>query len=70
MHWAVQFWLLFAALAVGIGSLGFLSLSFVFPDTALFAVGAAGRLAAAMLGVTGFSVIVWSGVSEDGLVGP
>lgn len=70
MHWAVQFWLLFVALAVGIGSLAFLSLSFVFPDAALFAVGTAGRLTAAMLGVTAFSVIVWSGVSDDGLVGP
>jgi hypothetical protein len=68
MHWAVRFWLLFSSVAAGIGSLAFLSLSFVFPDAALFDVGAAGRLAATILGVTAFSVIVWSGISDQGMV--
>jgi hypothetical protein len=33
-------------------------------------VGTAGRLAITLFGVTAFSVVVWSGVSNDGTDGP
>jgi hypothetical protein len=70
MHRVLRFWLVLAAVAVGGGALGVLALAFVFPDVPRFRVGTAGRLAVTLSGVTAFAVIVWSGVSEDGTVGP
>jgi len=69
MHWVLHFWVVVVAILVGTGSLAFLALSFVFPEAPLFAVGTAGRLGVTLLGVTAFSVVVWSGVAENGIVG-
>lgn len=70
MHYLVRFWVVVGSLLVGVAALGFLVMSFVFPDAALFDVSAAERLAVTLVAATAFSVIVWSGLADDGVVGP
>lgn len=70
MNYWVRFWVVVGSLLVGLSALGFLVMSFVFPDARLFDVGAPERLAVALLAVVSLSVIVWSGFTDDGVVGP
>ncbi len=65
MNYWVRFWVVVLSLIVAISALGFLSLSFVFPDADPFGVGRVGRLAVALVGATAIGVVVW-GASTSG----
>ena len=70
MNYWVQFWVVVLSLLVGVSALGFLVMSFLFPNAALFDVGTATRLGVTLVVMAAFSVIVWSSLSGDGVVGP
>lgn len=70
MNYWVRFWVVIVSLMVGLSALGFLVMSFVFPDASLFDVSSAERLGVTMVAVASFGVVVWSGLSNDGVVGP
>lgn len=70
MNYWVRFWVVIGSLMIGLSALGFLVMSFLFPDARLFDVGVAERLGVTLLAVAAFSIIVWSGLSDDQVVGP
>lgn len=67
-HW-VRFWVVILSLITGIAALGFLVLSFVFPDATLFAAaGSEGRLLVALVGIVALGVVIWSSATFGGEV--
>lgn len=60
MHYLVRFWLVVASLVTGLSALGYLSLSFLFPEMSLFAVGPSQRLLVVLVGAVSIGVVVWS----------
>ncbi len=64
MNYWVRFWVIVLSLITGIGALGFLVLSFVFPEASLFrAASSQERLLVAIVGVVAVGVVVWSSVT-------
>jgi uncharacterized membrane protein len=63
MHALVRFWVVVLSLLTGVAALGYLSLSFIFPDVPLFAVGSGTRLLVVLVGV-----VVWSSTTHGDVV--
>ena len=69
MNYWVRFWVVVLSLITGIAALGFLTLSFVFPDATLFAAaGSDGRLLVAIVGIVALGVVVWSSTTFGDVV--
>ncbi len=68
MHALVRFWVVVLSLLTGVGALGYLSLSFIFPDVPLFAVGAGTRLLVVLVGAIAIGVVVWSSTAHGDVV--
>ena len=68
MHYLARFWVLVLALVTGLSALGYLTLSFVFPDLGPFAVGPTERLLVVLVGAVSIGVVVWTSTTSVGLV--
>ena len=68
MHTLVRFWVVVLSLLTGVASLGYLSLSFLFPEAPVFAVDSATRLFVVLLAATAIGVVVWGTLSEEKIV--
>jgi hypothetical protein len=61
MNYLVRFWVVVLSLITGISALGFLTMSFIFPEATLFsAAGPEGRLLVTLIGVVAIGIVVWS----------
>ncbi len=70
MNYWVRFWVVLGSLLTGISAFGFLVMSFVFPDAALFSVSVAERLGVTFLAAASLGVVIWSSVTSGDVVGP
>jgi hypothetical protein len=68
MHALVRFWVVVLSLLTGVASLGYLSLSFLFPEVPVFAVDSATRLVVVLVAATAIGVVVWSSLAEEDIV--
>jgi hypothetical protein len=69
MNYWVRFWIVILSLITSIAALAFLSLSFVFPDAALFdAAGSAGRLLVTLVGAIALGIVIWSSATFGDVV--
>ena len=68
MHDLVRFWVVVLSLLTGISALGYLSLSFLFPDVPAFAVGSATRLLVVLVAAVSIGVVVWSSTTHGDVV--
>ena len=68
MNGLVRFWIVVGSLLTSVAALGFLALSFVFPETPLFAVGSGTRLLVVLVGAVALGVIVWSSTVQTDLM--
>jgi uncharacterized membrane protein len=68
MHALVRFWVVVLSLLTGVAALGYLSLSFIFPDVPLFAVGSGTRLLVVLVGAVAIGVVVWSSTTHGDVV--
>jgi hypothetical protein len=68
MHHLARFWLVVLSLITGISALGFLTLSFLFPETPMFAVGSVERLLVVLVGAVSIGVVVWSSTTFGDVV--
>lgn len=60
MNYWVRFWMIVLSVIVSFSALGFLTLSFVYPDVGVFEIGRVRRLAVALVGVAAIGVVVWT----------
>ena len=65
MHDLLRFWVIVLSLLTGVSALGYLSLSFLFPDVPAFAVGSATRLIIVLVGAVSTGLFIW-GVTSRG----
>jgi len=68
MHALVRFWVVVLSLLTGVAALGYLSLSFIFPDVPLLAVGPGTRLLVVLVGAVAIGVVVWSSAAHGDVV--
>jgi len=69
MHTLVRFWVVVLSLLTGIASLGYLALSFVFPEVPAFATSSTVRLFVVLVAATSVGVVVWgSTTGGDGAI--
>jgi hypothetical protein len=68
MHDLVRFWVVVLSLLTGISALGYLSLSFIFPDVPAFAVGSTTRLLVVLVAAVSIGVVVWSSTTYGDVV--
>ena len=68
MHYLARFWLVVLSLITGISALGFLTLSFLFPETPTFDVGTVERLLVVLIGAVSLGVVVWSSTTFGDVV--
>jgi hypothetical protein len=68
MHDLIRFWVVVLSLLTGISALGYLSLSFVFPDAPAFAVDSSTRLLMVFIAATSIGVVVWSSSTHGDVV--
>ena len=68
MHDLVRFWVVVLSLLTGIAALGYLSLSFIFPDVPAFAVSSGIRLVVVLVAAVSIGVVVWSATTYGDVV--
>ena len=69
MNYYVRFWVVVLSLITGISALGFLTMSFVFPDASLFSkAGSEGRLLVTLIGAVAIGVVIWSSATFGDVV--
>ena len=68
MHDLVRFWVVVLSLLTGISALGYLSLSFIFPDVSAFAVSSTVRLVVVLIAAVSIGVVVWSSTTHGDVV--
>lgn len=70
MKVVVQFWITVLSLIVSVAAVGYLFVSFLFPETALVFQTRAVRLAVMFVALVGTGTLVWSAVLADSVSAP
>ncbi len=68
MHYLARFWLVVVALITGTAAVGFLTMSFIFPETPPFTVGSTERLLVVLVGAISLGVVIWSSTTFGDVV--
>jgi hypothetical protein len=66
-YW-VRFWVVVFALMAAVTTLLFLTISFVFPDAAMFGVDTSERLLLVLAGAAALGIVVWSSTTFGDVV--